>query len=574
MKTSAAVSSGMLQPWRYRAVLFALLALTCLLLFRLVGLQLAQGEGGAQYLQRAGDARSLRTVQNTAHRGMISDRNGRPLAISTPVKSLWIEPKQVEINQVPVLAEALAVDSEQLLRKIEKNATKEFVYVARQLAPSKAEQVMQLDIQGLHSDTEYKRYYPAADVSAHLLGFTDTDDRGVDGLEWTYNSLLSGTSGTQRVLKNRRGEIIQHIESVREVAHGADLQLSIDLRLQYYAHKELQAAVEKFGAKSGSVVVLDVNSNEVLAMVNAPTFNPNERSKLDMDAVRNRAVTDVFEPGSTMKPLALIAALESGRYTPETLIDTSPGYISVEGKLLADSSNYGQLDLTGILSKSSQVGTSKIALDLGGPAIRDVLQRFGLGQSLATGLPGESFGSLPDYTNWHPLHTVTMAYGYGVATTPLQLAQCYSILANNGLRKDVSLVRVTDPVFSERVVDEHLAAQINRMLLAATQQGGTGTRASTDRYSVAGKTGTLHRLGSQGYEGDRYVAVFAGFAPAVNPRLAAAVFIDDPGVGTYYGGEVAAPVFSRIVGESLRLLNVAPDALQLLATNDEQHVTQ
>ncbi|MFK7731729.1 MAG: peptidoglycan D,D-transpeptidase FtsI family protein [Pseudomonadales bacterium] len=563
MKKNAAVANTMLQPWRYRVVLAVLAVLACILVFRLVGLQLAQGEGGVDYLQRAGDARSLRTVQNAAHRGMISDRNGRPLAISTPVKSLWIEPKKIQAEKVFVLAQALGLDVDKLSGKIAKNATKEFLYVARQLAPSKADEIMQFDINGLHAATEYKRYYPAADVSAHLLGFTDTDDRGVDGLEWTYNTMLSGKSGTKRVLKNRRGEIIQHIESVREVAHGEDLQLSIDLRLQYYAHKELKAAVEKFGAKSGSVVVLDVHSNEVLAMVNEPTFNPNERSTLDMETVRNRAVTDVFEPGSTMKPLAMIAALESGRYTPNTVIDTSPGYISVEGKLLADSSNYGQLDLTGILSKSSQVGTSKIALDLGGPAIRGVLQRFGLGQSLATGFPGESFGSLPDYTSWHPLHTVTMAYGYGVSATPLQLAQCYSILANKGLRKDVSLVRVSDPVYSERVVDEQLVTQINHMLAEATKQGGTGTRATTERYSVAGKTGTLHRLGKQGYEGDRYVAVFAGFAPAANPRLAAAVFIDDPGVGTYYGGEVAAPVFSRIVGESLRLLNVAPDALQL-----------
>ncbi len=567
MKKSAAVANGTLQPWRYRVVLSALALLACILVLRLLDLQLDYGEGGAQYLQRAGDARSLRTVRNTAHRGMISDRNGRPLAISTPVKSLWVEPKRIRAEQVSVLAKALGLDSKKLAGKIENNVAKEFLYVARQLAPSKADQIMRIDINGLHATTEYKRYYPAADVSAHLLGFTDTDDRGVDGLEWTYNSILSGKSGTKRVLKNRRGETIQHIESVSEVVHGEDLQLSIDLRLQYYAHKELKAAVEKFGAKSGSVVVLDVQSNEVLAMVNEPTFNPNERSKLDMNSVRNRAVTDVFEPGSTMKPLAMIAALESGRYTSSSVVDTSPGYISVEGKLLADASDYGELDLTGILSKSSQVGTSKIALDLGGPAIRGVLQRFGLGQSLATGFPGESFGLLPDYTSWHPLHTVTMAYGYGVATTPLQLAQCYSILANNGLRKDVSLIRVTDPVYSERVVDEQLAIEINRMLAAVTLQGGTGTRASTERYSVAGKTGTMHRLGKQGYEGDRYVAVFAGFAPAANPRLAAAVFIDDPGVGTYYGGEVAAPVFSRIVGESLRLLNVAPDALQLAAVH-------
>ncbi|MFK8021106.1 MAG: peptidoglycan D,D-transpeptidase FtsI family protein [Pseudomonadales bacterium] len=561
-RASSAVTSGT-QALRYQVVLIILAVLLGLLVLRLLNLQVLQGDKDYRYLQQAGDARSVRTVVNTAHRGMITDRNGRPLAISTPVTSIWLNPQQFSLSSAAILAEQLGMSAAQLTAKIERNNSKEFLYVKRQLAPQRAEKVLDLKIVGVHSQTEYKRFYPAAEVSAHLLGFTDVDQKGVDGLEWTYDSLLRGQSGSKRVLKSLDGKVIKNIDSVVDVSHGDDLQLSIDLRLQYYAYKELKAAVEKFGARSGSVVILDTQTNEILAMVNEPSYNPNKRAGLTNDDIRNRAITDVFEPGSTMKPLTMIGALESDYYQHDTQIDTSPGYINVEGKLIADIKNYGSLDIGGILKKSSQVGTSLVALQLGGSTIREVMQRFGLGQSLATGFPGESFGSLPNYAKWHPLHTVTMAYGYGVATTPLQLAQVYSVLANRGLRKDVSLIRSSDEAYSERVVDETIARQVAGMLTHTTEQGGTGTRAQIDGYSVAGKTGTLHRLGKKGYEGSNYVSVFAGFAPANAPRLAAAVVIDDPRAGSYYGGEVAAPVFSRVVGESLRLLNVLPDEIQI-----------
>jgi len=544
-------------------VLIILAVLLGFLVLRLLNLQVLQGEKDYRYLQQAGDARSVRTVVNTAHRGMITDRNGRPLAISTPVQSIWLNPQQFRLSNAAILAEQLGMSAAHLTAKVERNKSKEFLYVKRQLAPQRAEKVLDLKIPGVHSETEYKRFYPAAEVSAHLLGFTDVDQKGVDGLEWTYDSLLRGQSGSKRVLKSLDGKVIKNIDSVVDVSHGDDLQLSIDLRLQYYAYKELKAAVEKFGARSGSVVILDTQTNEILAMVNEPSYNPNKRAGLTNDHIRNRAITDVFEPGSTMKPLTMIGALESDYYHQDSQIDTSPGYINIEGKLIADIKNYGSLDINGILKKSSQVGTSLVALQLGGSTIREVMQRFGLGQSLATGFPGESFGSLPNYAKWHPLHTVTMAYGYGVATTPLQLAQVYSVLANRGLRKDVSLIRSSDEAYSERVVDETIARQVAGMLTHTTEQGGTGTRAQIDGYSVAGKTGTLHRLGKKGYEGSNYVSVFAGFAPANAPRLAAAVVIDDPRAGSYYGGEVAAPVFSRVVGESLRLLNVLPDEIQI-----------
>ena len=561
-RASSAVTSGT-QALRYQVVLIILAVLLGFLVLRLLNLQVLQGEKDYRYLQQAGDARSVRTVVNTAHRGMITDRHGRPLAISTPVQSIWLNPQQFRLSNAAILAEQLGMSAAHLTAKVERNKSKEFLYVKRQLAPQRAEKVLDLKIPGVHSETEYKRFYPAAEVSAHLLGFTDVDQKGVDGLEWTYDSLLRGQSGSKRVLKSLDGKVIKNIDSVVDVSHGDDLQLSIDLRLQYYAYKELKAAVEKFGARSGSVVILDTQTNEILAMVNEPSYNPNKRAGLTNDHIRNRAITDVFEPGSTMKPLTMIGALESDYYHQDSQIDTSPGYINIEGKLIADIKNYGSLDINGILKKSSQVGTSLVALQLGGSTIREVMQRFGLGQSLATGFPGESFGSLPNYAKWHPLHTVTMAYGYGVATTPLQLAQVYSVLANRGLRKDVSLIRSSDEAYSERVVDETIARQVAGMLTHTTEQGGTGTRAQIDGYSVAGKTGTLHRLGKKGYEGSNYVSVFAGFAPANAPRLAAAVVIDDPRAGSYYGGEVAAPVFSRVVGESLRLLNVLPDEIQI-----------
>lgn len=565
--TSSAVATAT-DSWRYRAVLCILAVLLLLLLWRLLSLQVLQGDRGYRYLQQAGDARAVRTVVNTAHRGMITDRNGRPLAISTPVQSLWLNPRSFDQSHIAHLANALGVQRGLLQDKIERHQNKEFMYLKRHLAPQHADKVLELKIPGVRVQAEYKRFYPAAEVSAHLLGFTDVDQKGVDGLEWTFDSVLRGSSGSKRVLKSLDGKIIKHIDSVEDVEHGQNLRLSIDLRLQYYAYKELKAAVEKFNARSGSVVILDTHTNEILAMVNEPSYNPNKRAGLTNDKIRNRAITDVFEPGSTMKPLTMIGAIESGHYHAESTVDTSPGYINVEGKTIADIRDYGELNINDILKKSSQVGTSMVALKLGGPAIHDVLQRFGLGQSLATGFPGESFGILPNHANWHPLQTVTMAYGYGVATTPLQLAQVYSVLANKGLRKDVSLTVVSSEAYSQRVVDERIANQVTRMLEHTTEDGGTGTRAQIDGYSVAGKTGTLHRLGRDGYQGSNYVSVFAGYAPAKTPRLAASVVIDDPRAGSYYGGEVAAPVFSRVVGESLRLLNILPDEIQLVGGLD------
>lgn len=563
MKSKNSSAATVPPAWRFACVCGFLAVLLLALVVRLLQLQILAGEKGQPYLQRAGDALSLRTVANTALRGTISDRNGRPLAISTPVESLWIDPGKFEPQTVGILAQELKLDKGALEHRLERFKDKEFVYLKRHMPPDQARRILAMQLPGVNSVMEYKRFYPAGEVSAHLLGFTDTDQLGVDGMELTYDSSLRGESGSKKVLKNRKGETIKHIESVSDVKHGDDLRLSIDLRLQYYAARELKAAVEKFKARSGSVVILDAVSNEVLALVNEPTYNPNQRVNLSADITRNRALTDVVEPGSTMKPLTVLAALESGRYNANSLIDTAPGYIEVAGKTFADIGDYGQLDLAGVLKKSSQVGTSKIALDIGAPRIRELMQRFGVGQSLATGFPGESFGVLPDKASWHPWETITMAYGYGMAMTPLQIAQAYSILANEGVRKDVSLMLNEDEVYGERVIDAGLAQQVVEMLATTTEKGGTATRAAITGYSVAGKTGTLHRMGASGYEEENYVAVFAGFAPSTNPRFVAAVVIDDPRGGSYFGGEVAAPVFSRVIGESLRLMNVMPDNFRL-----------
>ncbi len=551
--------------WRFALVAGLLLCLAGALVVRLLTLQVFDGAKGAAFLQNAGNDRSIRTVVSSSHRGMITDRHGKPLAISTPVVSVWLNPRELmqQRDQWPRIAAAAGIAEASLAKKLEANARKEFIYLRRQLPPSKAQKILDLGIVGVYPRDEYKRFYPAGEVTAHLLGFTDIDERGVEGLELAYNGWLSGKSGAKRILQDRYGNVIQHLESVAEASDGKDIALSIDMRLQYHAYRELKRAIKRFKAKSGSVVMLDTLSGEVLVMVNQPSYNPNQRLHLTPSAMRNRAMTDVLEPGSTIKPLTMVAALESGQYTPSSTIDTRPGYIDIEGKRLADHSNNGVIDLTTILKKSSQVGTSKIALSLADGAVRDVLSRVGIGAPPATGFPGESAGILPDYAEWHPLHTVTMAYGYGLSLSPLQLAQTYNVLANHGVKKEITLLRRDAAAPSERVIDAAVADQVDAMLQAVTGKGGTATRAQVPNYLVAGKTGTLHKVGSAGYDDSRYIAVFAGYAPASKPRLVAAIVIDDPAGDVYFGGQVAAPLFSKIMSESLRLLNVPPDAMQL-----------
>lgn len=553
-------------PWRYWSMVVALFSLGVLALSHVAGLQVMPDvHQGFKFLQNQGNNRTLRTVDIPAYRGVITDRRGEPLAISTPVVSIWANPQLLEVDgdKLAMLARRLKLRVGDLKKRIELYRKKEFMYLARQLTPPQAEAVLDLEIVGIFKREEYKRFYPAGEVAAQLVGFTGIDDRGQEGMELAFDDWLYGATGSKRVLKDRKGQVIKELQLIESEKPGSNLALSIDLRLQYIAYRELKAAMKQFRAKSGSVVVLDVQTGEVLAMVNQPSFNPNDRSRLKKGSTRNRAVTDLLEPGSVMKPLTMVAALESGKFHAGTVIETSPGYMRVGRKTFTDHRNYGKLDMSGILAKSSQVGTTKIAMQVGPEEIRGVFDRVGLGHSPGTGFPGESAGLLPSKRRWRDVETATLAFGYGMAATPLQLANAYAVLANNGIKKQVSLLKVSAadgvlPGLEEQVIDKKIVASVRQMMKAVIEKEGTGTRAAINTYEVAGKTGTSHKVGAGGYQKDRYVGLFAGMAPADAPRLVTVVVIDDPRGEDYYGGLVAAPVFSKVTAEALRLMSVPP----------------
>jgi len=523
-------------------------------------------EHGAEFLQTQGDARAIRTETIPGHRGLITDRNGEPLAVSTPVTTLIANPKRVaeraDDTDIAKLAAALNISKAQLESRLNRYRNKSFMYLARQLPSTEADRILDLRIPGVFGRQEYKRFYPAGEVTAQLVGFTDINDDGQEGMELAYNAVLSGEPGANKVVKDLAGRVIKDISLVKPASHGSTLRLSIDLRVQYAAYRALKAAVQKHQAKSGSVVVLDVHTGEVLAMANQPSFNPNDRSNLRPDSIRNRSVTDMMEPGSTVKPFTILAALESGKFKPETIINTSPGYYKVSYKTFVDLRDYGPLTLAGILKKSSQVGTTKVALELNPDSTRELFERMGFGEGLGSGFPGETAGSLPGYRKWDPVTQATFAFGYGLSASPLQLARAYSILANNGLRQEVTMVASDTVAESVRVIDAQLTATVRHMLEAAASDKGTGKRAMIDGYSVGGKTGTLHKVkAGGGYDQHRYMSAFAGLAPVDNPRLVTVVVIDEPRDGDYFGGLVAAPVFSEVTGNALRLLQVTPDAM-------------
>ncbi len=551
--------------WRFYIVMSLLAILASLLVWRILELQVLDSDRGYEFLQGQGNARTLRAETIPAYRGVISDRNGEPLAVSTPVSSIWINPQELknERHRWGELAVSLDIPRSQIEKKIENNARRSFAYLLRHLSPKSAAKVMALRIKGVNVKQEYKRYYPAGEVAAHVVGFSDIDDRGQEGMELAYDSWLKGDPGKRHVLKDLRGNIFRDVDKGFEAKPGKSLSLSLDMRLQHLAHRELKSALKRIDAKSGSVVVLDSESGEVLAMVNQPAFNPNNRRRLKSANLRNRAMTDMFEPGSTVKPLTVVAALESGKYRPDSLIDTNPGHIRIGKKTILDPVNYGVIDVTKLLTKSSQVGTSKLALDLDEQLIWNVFNRFGLGVSTSSGFPGESAGLLPNKSKWLPIERANFAFGYGLTVTPLQLAQAYSVFASGGLFRPVTLLRNEESTGEEssieRIIDEKISRQIVEMLKTVTLKGGTATSAQIAAYSVAGKTGTTHKVGKTGYESNRYTAVFAGLAPASNPRLVAVVMIDEPNLKNYHGGEAAAPVFSKIVGEALRLMDVVPD---------------
>ena len=555
--------AGIVKQWRFWLTAFLLSALFAVLVVRVSMLQMFDVGGSVTFLQGQGDARTVRTETVPANRGMITDRNGNPLAVSTPVVSIWANPQQLDVDE-PALAEVARMTGyspDKLKKRLKHYRDKQFVYLQRQMAPAEAEKVLSLKLHGIYGEQEYRRFYPAGETAAHLTGFTNIGNNGQEGVELGFDNWLQGKNGANKVIKDLYGRTIKTLSQVQEAKPGQDIALSIDLRIQHVAYRALKEAVLHHRAEAGTAIVLDVETGEVLAMANQPSFNPNNRSTIEPASVRNRAMTDVFEPGSTAKPLTVVAALESGKFRPDTLIDTSPGHIRVSGKTLLDPVNYGKLDVTHVIVKSSQVGTTRIALQLEQSDVHDVFYRFGLGQFIGLGFPGESTGVLPNRRRWSDIERANFAFGYGVSVTALQLAQAYSVFASGGIKRPVSLLRQNEPAPGARVIDEKIAGQVARMLEMVTGKKGTARNAQTDYYTVAGKTGTSHKVGAGGYDAGRYMSIFAGFAPADKPRIVTVVVVDDPKGDQYYGGEVAAPVFADIVADSLRILNVAPDKL-------------
>ena len=568
--------------WSWRVYpLWLLLAIALVaIVIRLGQLQIVDSERGRLFLQQQGDARVLRTEKIVASRGEIVDRNGDLLAISTPVKSVWANPTLIDASATGIqrLASALAMSESAVRKRLSSN--NQFVYLKRQLDPQKAERIRALKLDGVFFETEYKRFYPAGEVASHLVGFTGVDDHGQEGIELSYNSLLTAEAGEKQVMKNAHHEIIKDIKLVKAATEGQRLALSIDMRLQYIAYRELKAAVASYKAKSGSMVILDVQSGEVLALVNQPSYNANDRSQLLPENMRNRALIDLFEPGSTVKPFTVMAALESGDFDASSVIDTTKGFIRLGNKSVFDIKDYGEIDLTTVLSKSSNVGTSKIALDLNIDDMQDLFARVGLGEYCATGFPGEQAGYLPNHQNWQPIQKATLSFGHGLSVNAVQLARAYAVIANDGIKQPVSLLKLSDKEraargagqVGDRVISASVTREVRDMMIAVVEKGGTGTRARIPGYSVAGKTGTAHKVGVSGYEERRYRATFAGMVPASAPQLVAVVTIDDPSGEKYYGGEIAAPIFSRVMQSALRLMDITPDRLYEFGEQAREHV--
>lgn len=545
--------------WRLNLVRVMFVLIVAGLAIRLADIQVVHPD----FLRKQGDARHNRNVPVVAHRGMILDRHGEPLAISTPVNSIWLNPQETDANAAAIsqLAKLLGLKSAEIRNKIRQNQNREFVYLKRRVQPGIAKQVKQLQIKGVALQTEYKRYYPAGEVASHVVGFTDVDDQGQEGLELTYNDLLTGVPGLKRMVRDSRGNYVEGGEQLRAAKPGQDIKLSLDLRLQFLAYQSLKNAVKKNQAKSGTAVVLDVHSGEVLAMVNQPSYNPNNRTGLKTSDYRNRAVTDLFEPGSTVKPFTISSALKSGDYTPSSEIDTNPGYYRVSGHAIRDFRNYGTIDLGTIIQKSSNIGASKIALSLKPSVFWHDFASFGFGEATGAYFPGEATGHLPDPASWRTLDRASLSYGYGLASTALQLARAYTVLANGGILRPVSFVHQKNHPQGRREFSSDVMAEVRTMMKKVVEVGGTATEAQVANYQVAGKTGTVKKAISGGYADDRYLALFAGIIPASDPRLAMVIMVDEPTAGKYYGGLVAAPVFSEVMTGAMRLLNIPPDDL-------------
>jgi cell division protein FtsI (penicillin-binding protein 3) len=545
-----------LPPWRSRLLLAVFTAAFASLLGRAVYLQGLHND----FLQAKGESRYSRVLEIPANRGRITDRNGEPLAISTPVKSVWAVPEEVRMDrhQLARLAALLELPARDIQKRL-KETRGEFVFLKRQVPPETAARVVELGIPGLSESREYRRYYPGGDVMAHVLGFTGADDIGQEGVELAFQDQLAGKPGSRRVIKDRLGQIVEDVESIRSAQNGRDLTLALDSRIQNAAFSQLKSAVVRHRARAGAIVVMDVNTGEVLALANVPTYNPNNRSRLSGAQLRNRAVTDTFEPGSTLKPFTIALALESGRVRPDTVIATAPGSLTIGPATIRDAHAERALTVAQVIQKSSNVGAAKIALSLTAESMWEMFQHVGFGAPPGLDFPGEASGKLRPYRSWRTIEQATMSYGHGISVSLVQLIRAYSIFARDGELVPLSLVKVGAPPAVHRVVSAQTARMVRAMLELAVQRGGTAPRAQIAGYRVAGKTGTAHKQEDGHYAPDKYVSSFVGFAPASRPRLAIAVMIDEP-TGEYYGGKVAAPVFAEVMASALRILDVAPDA--------------
>lgn len=557
MSLAATTLRVRLPLWRAWVVVSLLLLWFVALLVRSIYLQAMNND----FLLQKGDARYSRVIEISAHRGMITDRHGEPLAISTPVESVWASPQDIELSadKKQHLAKLLDMSKSEIDKRLS-DTNKEFAYLKRGLPPEQAANIMALNIPGVFLQRGYRRYYPAGDVTAHMLGFTGVDDNGQEGIELSYQKWLAGQVGSRRVIKDRPGHIIEDVESIKTPQEGRNLALSVDRKIQYLAFRELKIAVDEHKAKAGAIVVLDAKTGEILALANLPSYNPNNRVKLNRNSTRNRSITDIFEPGSTMKPFSIAAAMEAGKFTPESRIETAPGHFSIGPATIRDAHPQGLLSVAEIIQKSSNVGAAKIALTLEPEYLWSMFTHLGFGQSPRSGFPGEATGKVRPYKTWRPIEQATMSYGHGISVSLLQLARAYTVFASDGELKPLSMLKLDEMPAGERVLSPQTAKAVRAMLEMVIQPGGTAPKARITGYRAAGKTGTAHKQVGNGYASDKYVSSFVGFAPASDPHLIIAVMIDEPSNGKYYGGTVAAPVFSNVMGGALRMLSVPLDA--------------
>jgi len=544
-----------LEGWRSRLVLVLVMGAFAVLAGRAFYLQGMNND----FLKAKGDARFVRTVELPASRGPVKDRNGQALAISTPVESIWASPDEMDADepQLAALAKALAVPVDDIRQKIDRK-DRQFVFLKRQISPDQAARVMALRVPGVFQQREYRRYYPAGELMAHVVGFTGIDDRGQEGMELAADPRLTGNPGSRKVIKDRKGRIVEDVESVRAPRDGEAVTLAVDQRLQFLAHKELRAAIEQHRAKAGSLVIVDAKSGEVLALVNYPDYNPNNRAAVTGRQTRNRSVTDLFEPGSTMKPFTIAAALDAGIVKPDTLIDTAP--LKIGGWVINDSHPMGTLTVAQVIQKSSNIGTAKIQLQMPAEKMGSFYRELGFGSAPDTGFPGEAKGLLRPWNKWRPVEQATMSYGHGISVSLLQLARAYTIFTNDGQLLPLSLTRLDAQPIGKPLVTPASIREVTRMMEMAALPGGTAPRAQVPGYRVAGKTGTAHKPEDGGYAEKKYVSSFVGFGPVSNPRFIVAVMLDEPAGAKYYGGDVSAPVFSSVMGAALRMMSVPPDA--------------